>query len=418
MRFTQLLTQTTKDISADEVSTNAQLLTRAGYIYKEMAGVYTYLPLGLRVLENIITIIREEMNAIGSQEVLMNALQRKELWEATDRWSDEASDVWFRSQLKNGTEIGLGWTHEEQVTDIMRQHIKSYKDLPRYAYQFQTKFRNETRAKSGIMRTREFIMKDLYSFSRTQEEHDAFYELVKEAYFKVFTRCGIGEQTYLTFASGGAFSQFSHEFQTITDAGEDIIYINDEKRLAVNEEVCTEDVLGELGITRDSLREAKAAEVGNIFTLGTRFSEPLRLSYKDEEGKEQPVLMGSYGIGPGRLMGVIVELLSDEHGIVWPKSVAPYQIHIVSLGADMAITEKTDALYHSLMRSGIDVIYDDRDEGAGTKLKDADLIGVPTRIALGGKSLEKGVFEVTDRATGETLEIPLGEIEKYLETHV
>ena len=305
MRSTELFTKTKKQAPADEVSKNAQLLIRAGYIHKEMAGVYTFLPMGLRVLENICQVIREEMNAIGGQELKMTTLQDPEIWQATDRWDDEKVDVWFKTKLKNGSEIGLGPTHEEPLIRAVKPYISSYKDLPFLAYQIQTKFRNETRAKSGVMRGREFLMKDLYSFARTEEEHDELYEKIKQAYFKVYKRLGVGEQTFLTFASGGMFSQFSHEFQTVCEAGEDTIYLDRKKGIAINEEVNDDKVLAELGVKREDLEEVRAAEVGNIFTLKDKFSKPLGLNYLDENNQEMDVLMGCYGIGPSRLVGVI-----------------------------------------------------------------------------------------------------------------
>ncbi len=403
MKQSHLFTKTTKNISQDEVSNNAQLLMRAGFIHKEMAGVYTFLPLGYKVLQNIIEIIREEMNAIGGQEILMNGLQRKELWEATDRWSDEASDVWFKTQLKNGSEVGLGWTHEEQITDIMKQYIHSHKDLPKCSYQFQTKFRNETRAKSGIMRTREFIMKDLYSFCKNKEEQERVYEEVKQAYHRIFERCGIGHLTYLTFASGGAFSKFSHEFQTITEAGEDVIYIDEEKGIAINEEVMIDEVLNDLGVEREKLIEKKASEVGNIFNLGTRFSNLLKLTYTDEVGVLQDVVMGSYGIGPARVMGVIAEVLSDEQGLVWPEKIAPFQVHLVLLGNEETVRSQAEGTYEVMKKAGLSVLFDDRDESPGVKLKDADLMGMPYRVVIGAKSLEKGGYEVKKRNENDIL---------------
>jgi prolyl-tRNA synthetase len=307
LRQSQLFTKTRKEAPSDEVSKNAQLLIRAGYIHKEMAGVYTFLPLGLRVLEKINTIIREEMNAIGGQELTMPSLQDPEVWKKTDRWNDELVDVWFKSKLAAGGEIGFGWTHEEVVTNLMTQYVSSYKDLPRYVYQIQNKFRNEVRAKSGIMRTREFLMKDLYSFARTEAEHTAFYEACADAYVRVYNRIGIGHKTYKAFASGGAFSKYSHEFQTLADAGEDIVYVSEEKGVAINSEVLADADLSELGVTREELVEKKSIEVGNIFSLGTKFSSAFGLTYKDEAGNDQPVIMGCYGIGISRTMGVIAE---------------------------------------------------------------------------------------------------------------
>ncbi len=402
MRQSQLFTKTRKEAPTDEVAKNAQLLIRAGYIYKNMAGAYSFLPLGLRVIERINGIIREEMNAIGGQELHMPSLQDSELWEKSDRWSDEKVDVWFKSELKAGGIVGLAWTHEEVITNLMRQYVSSYKDLPLYAYQIQTKFRNEMRAKSGIMRTREFWMKDLYSFSATEEQHQAFYDTCADAYMKIFNRIGIGDKTYKTFASGGAFTKFSHEFQTLAEAGEDVVFVNEEKGIAVNEEVLADADLSELGVTREELEQRKSIEVGNIFSLGTKFSEALGLTFKDETGAEQPVIMGSYGIGPARAMGTVVDLLSDEKGIVWPESIAPFVVHLVGLNSDDAeIKDWTDALYNNLVSQGVSVLYDDRDLRPGEKFAESDLIGIPYRIVASKKAKEAGVYELVERKTGE-----------------
>lgn len=402
MRQSQLFTKTRKEAPADEVSKNAQLLIRGGYIHKEMAGVYSYLPLGLRVLNNLIGIIREEMNRAGGQEILMSSLQDPELWKKTGRWSEENVDVWFKSELKAGGEVGFGWTHEEDVTAIAKNYISSYRDLPFSAYQFQNKFRNETRAKSGIMRTREFIMKDLYSFARTNEEHQEVYEGIARAYDRVYERAGIGPMTYRTFASGGAFAKYSHEYQTLCDAGEDVIYVHEGKRIAVNKEVLEDSVLRDLGVTKDELVERKAIEVGNIFSLGTRFSDALSLTYTDEKGSDVPVIMGCYGIGPGRLMGTIVELLSDEKGIVWPREVAPFKVHLLNLSRDEHVTTAADNLYAELQNRGIEVLYDDRNQRAGEKFADADLLGMPLRVVLSDKNPgDKKLYEVTDRKSGD-----------------
>ncbi len=401
MRQSQLFTKTRREAPKDEQARNAELLIRAGFVHKELAGVYTYLPLGLRTLNNIIRIIREEMNAIGGQELSMTALQDKETWQKTDRWDDAKMDNWFKTEFKSGGETGLGITHEEPITRMMTEHIASYRDLPVYAYQFQTKFRNELRAKSGVMRGKEFLMKDLYSFSKDEEEHAAFFARAREAYLKVFTRMGIGENTYVTFASGGSFSQFSEEFQTVSEAGEDTIYVDEEKRLAVNKEVLTDEALATLGLSREKLVEKKAIEAGNIFNLGTRFSEALGLTYMNEAGESKPVVMGSYGIGPTRLMGIIAEALSDDKGLVWPKEVAPFQYHLVALGNDPEIIAIADSLYNELQKKGDIVLYDDRDARAGEKFADSDLIGIPTRIVVGKEALASGNFEVVDRRTGE-----------------
>lgn len=401
MRQTKLFTKTKKEAPADEVAKNAQLLMRAGYIYKNMAGVYSFLPLGLKVIENINRIIREEMNSVGGVELFMPSLQDPELWKKTDRWNDDKVDVWFKSSLQAGGEVGFGWTHEEVITDIMRQYVSSYKDLPFSAYQIQTKFRNEVRAKSGIMRTREFWMKDLYSFSATEEQHDTFYKACAEAYMRIFNRIGIGDKTYMTFASGGAFSKFSHEFQTIAEAGEDIIYVSESKNIAVNKEVLADADLSELGVTIDELQEQKSIEVGNIFSLGTKFSEALSLTFKDESGENKPVIMGCYGIGPARAMGTVVDLLSDEKGIVWPESIAPFRVHLVGLNLeDSEIRDWADGIYSALSRQGVDVLYDDRDLRPGEKFADSDLLGIPYRVVVSRKSKESGSFEVVTRKTG------------------
>ncbi|NDE67998.1 prolyl-tRNA synthetase [bacterium] len=426
MRQSHLFTKTRKEAPKDEVSKNAQLLIRAGFVHKEMAGVYSFLPLGLRTLNKICDIIREEMNAIGGQELQLTALQDKKVWEASGRWDDALVDTWFKTKLKNDTELGLGFTHEEPLTQLMKSYIRSTHDLPVYAYQIQTKFRNESRAKSGIMRGREFLMKDLYSFSRTAEEHAAFYEKSKQAYMNIFRRVGLGDRTFITFASGGSFAKYSHEFQTVSDAGEDIIYIDEKKNVAINKEIMddkasADQVIAELGVDRSALVEKKAVEVGNIFSLGTRFSVPLELNYLDASGKNNPVIMGSYGIGPSRLMGVIAELLSDEKGIVWPKAVAPFSVHLIALLDKEGQKDKTagkvataaDKLYADLTAAGIDVLYDDRDHRAGEKFADSDLIGIPTRIVISEKTLAATggeSVEMKDRKTGEVSIIPLEKV--------
>lgn len=408
MRMSQLFTKTRKSAPADEVSKNAQLLIRAGFIHKEMAGAYVFLPMGLRVFNKIVHIIREEMNAVGGQEIAMTALQRPEVWQASGRWDDAVVDVWFKTKLANGHELGLANTHEEALTDLVTQFISSYRDLPIYPYQFQTKFRNELRAKSGIMRGREFVMKDLYSFSVSREQHDAFYEQITESYLRIFERLGIGDITFKTFASGGSFSKFSHEFQTICEAGEDIAYLDRDQQLAINEEVYTDDVLAELGVEKDKLERVKVAEVGNIFTLGTKYSEALNLNFTNEQGAQEPVFMGSYGIGPGRTMGVIVETFADEKGLVWPEEIAPYSHHIVRIGDSSDVVAAADSLYDKLTAAGKEPLYDDRNERVGTMLADADLIGVPQRIVISEKSLQAGGAEVKLRtqpeATIESLE--------------
>lgn len=399
MRVTKLFTKTSKNAPADEVAKNAQLLIRAGYIYKVMAGVYAYTPLGLRVIENIKQIVREEMNAIGGQELIMTNLQPKEDWEITTRWDDSVVDIWFKTKLKDDTEVGLAWSHEEAIMTMMKNYIKSYKDLPANVYQFQTKLRNEVRAKSGIMRGREFVMKDMYSLSKDADQHEAFYQATITAYKKIYDRLGLGKDTYVTFASGGAFTQFSHEFQTICEAGEDVIYVNREKGIAVNEEVLNDETLTTLGVTRDELTETKSAEVGNIFNFGTDKSEQMGIYYTDENDQKVPIFLGSYGIGITRVMGVIVEKFADDKGIVWPENVAPFKVYLVSIGD---VAEQADALYEQLTTAGIEVLYDDRDERAGAKFADAELLGIPYRVTVSQRLVADQKFEFTPRTGGES----------------
>lgn len=397
MKRSELFTKTLREAPADEVSKNAQLLIRAGFVYKEMAGAYAYLPLGLRVVEKIKQIVREEMNAIGSNELIMTALQRKEVWEKTTRWSDDVVDIWFKTHLKDDTEVGLGWSHEEPIVEMMKQYIHSYKDLPASLYQFQTKMRNELRAKSGVMRGREFVMKDMYSFHATAEDLEQYYQRSIEAYTRVFDRLGIGNDTYVTFASGGAFTKFSHEFQTICDAGEDVIYLHRGKNIAVNEEVLDEAVK-ELGIHPDELEKVKTAEVGNIFNFGTQKTDEMGLYYADADDKQQSLYIGSYGIGITRVIGVIAEKMSDDKGLVWPENIAPFQVYLISIGD---VDEQAEKLYNSLNEKGVDVLWDDRSVRPGEKFADADLIGIPWRVVVSEKTLTENKVELKSRTSDE-----------------
>lgn len=415
MRRSQLFVRTQKNAPADEVAKNAQLLIRAGYVYKVMAGVYAYTPLGLRVLEKIKQIVREEMDAIGGQELIMTALQRRDTWDTTGRWDDETVDIWFKTELKDKTELGLAWSHEEAIIEMMKQHIKSYKDLPQNVYQFQTKFRNELRSKSGIMRGREFVMKDMYSCSFDAEQHEKFYQATIDAYMRVFNRLGIGEETYVTFASGGAFTQFSHEFQTICDAGEDIVYLHREKNIAVNEEVLNEESLRELGVSREELEEVKTAEVGNIFNFGTSKSEETDFAFTNEKGEKQYVHLGSYGIGITRAMGVVAEKMSDEHGLVWHANIAPYHVYLATIGD---VQEQAEKLLAELEQAGIEVLYDDRDERPGEKFADADLMGIPYRIVISQRTLESESVEVKVRISGDVQIVPLDKIVTNVTTNM
>jgi prolyl-tRNA synthetase len=402
MKQGSIFTKTRREAPKDETSKSAQLLIRAGFIHKEMAGVYTMLPFGFRVLKKIENIIREEMNMLNASELNMTALQDPEIWKKTDRWE---MDNWFKTKLKNDSELGLGTTHEEPITNLMKDHINSYKDLPVYTYQFQTKFRNELRAKSGIMRGREFLMKDLYSFSINKEEHDIFYEKAKQAYFNIFKKVGLGDITYLTFASGGVFSKYSHEFQTICDAGEDLIYLDEKSGLAVNKEVLNDDVLADLKLNKENLVEKKAIEVGNIFTLATKFSEPLELLVDNPGGTKTPVFMGSYGIGLGRVMGTVAEVFADEKGLNWPINIAPFDVHVLNLSAnDDACVEQTEKIYKTLTENNIETLVDDRDVSGGVKFADSDLIGIPYKIIIGKNSLKLESGKVFYRKNKEILE--------------
>ena len=399
MRLTQNFTKTLREAPADEVALNARLLIRAGFVYKVMAGVYAYTPLGLRVLENIKQIVREEMNAIGSQELVMTSLQRQETWEETGRWSDEAVDVWFKTALQDGTKLGLAWSHEEAILEMMRGYVHSYKDLPISVYQFQNKLRNELRAKSGIMRGREFVMKDMYSLHASAEDCDAYYEKVIEAYKRVYDRLGLGDSTFVTFASGGAFTKFSHEFQTICSAGEDTLYVNDDHTVAVNEEVL-DDAATELGIDKNSLKPIVSAEVGNIFKFGTEKAEKMKIDFTGVDGEQYPVYLASYGVGITRVMGVVVEKFADDKGIIWPENIAPAKVYLVQIGKESVAL--ADELYSELQTKGIETIYDDRDERPGAKFADSELMGIPYRVTVSDRLLADAKFEFTVRATGAT----------------
>lgn len=398
MKQSQLFVKTIKETPKDETSFNAQILIRAGFIDKVGAGVYTFLPFGLRVLHKINNIIREEMDAIGGQEVLMTALTPKEVWQATNRW--ENFDALFKLKGNDEKEYALGATHEEIVTPLAKKYVSSYKELPKAIYQIQVKFRNEKRAKAGLLRGREFFMKDMYSFHPDQDSLDKYYDEVKAAYFRIYERLGLKDLTYLTYSSGGAFSKYSHEFQTLIDAGEDHIYICPKCKIAVNREIIEEQkscpVCGNTDLT-----EAKAIEVGNIFKLGTKFSNAFEMKYMDAAGVAREVIMGCYGMGPSRILGTIVEVFKDEKGIVWPASVSPFKVHLLSLKENAA----AEKIYQELLQNNIEVLYDDREEvGAGEKFADADLIGCPYRLVVSAKTLAAGGAELKARS-GDQMEI-------------
>jgi len=409
MRISKLFTKTIRETPTDDPSINAQYLTRGGFIYKNSAGIYTFLPLGWRVIEKIAQIIREEMNAIGGQEMFMSALVDKKFMEPTGRWD---LDVGFfaKGQTDKEANFVLGWSHEDMLTAIATRYINSYKDLPVYAYQIQTKFRNEARPKSGLLRVREFIMKDLYSFHATEEDLMRYYDEVKEAYFKIFSRCGL--KTVYTLAAGGVFTiSNTHEFQVLADVGEDTIYVCSECDYAEN---------GEISKLRQSvtcpkcggvINEEKGIEVGNIFPLGTKYSKPLKLEYTDEKGSKKFVVMGSYGIGLGRLMATAVEVSHDDKGIIWPESISPFKVHIVSLNSN----NESDKIYDELVKNSIEVLYDDRDDkSAGEKFADADLIGCPVRLVVSEKTLAKDSVELKMRNSDETELVKIKDLVKQL----
>jgi prolyl-tRNA synthetase len=344
----------------------------------------------------------------------MSSLQPKELWESTGRWDDEVVDVWFKSKLKSGTEVGFGWSHEEPITKMMKRFLISYRDFPAYAYQFQTKLRNELRAKSGIMRGREFVMKDLYSYDTDEKRHLAFYDSVKVAYMNVFKRLGLGDITFITFAAGGAFTKFSHEFQTITDAGEDYIYVNREKGVAINEEVFNDEVLAELGVSKSEMVKVKSAEVGNIFNFGTAKCDDMNFFVTDEQGEQVSIYLGSYGIGVTRLMGVVAEHFADERGMVWPESIAPFRVHLLVLGLESTVCSTADKIYDDLVSQNIEVLFDDRDLRAGEKFADSDLLGIPWRVVVSEKSLASGGVEIKKRNSTESEIIKIEELEEKI----
>ncbi|MCA9334567.1 prolyl-tRNA synthetase [Candidatus Saccharibacteria bacterium] len=410
MRLSRLFTRTSKTVPADEVAKNAQLLIQAGFIHKEMAGVYAYLPLGVKVLEKIKHIVRQEMNSIGGQEVVMTTLQPRDIWEKTDRWDDKKVDNWFKTKLANGTELGVGLTHEEPIVDAVGSYVNSYKDLPFYVFQIGNKFRNELRAKSGLLRGREFVMKDMYSFARTQEEHEEMYEKAVEAYHRVYSRLGLGEITYRTYADGGIFTpRFSDEFQTLSEVGEDTIFVDEAKKIAVNEEIMTDENLEKIGLNRDDLVERRGVEVGNTFHLETKYTDALGVQFVDENGEKQSMIMGCYGIGVSRLMGVIAEHFSDDRGLVWPEEIAPAKVYLVRIGGEGAIS-CADALYDELISNGVEVVYDDRDERPGAKFADSELMGIPYRVTVSDRLVDAGKYELKPRSEGDVIELTHDEL--------
>ncbi len=420
MKLSKLFTKTVREAPADETAKNAQLLIRGGFVFKNSAGVYSFLPLGWKVAQKIINIVREEMNAIDGQEIFMPALVEKKYMEPTGRWE---LDVGFyvdsslskasgkdRSLASGKDNFVLGWSHEEVLTSIAAKYISSYKDLPFSAYQIQTKFRHEARAKSGLLRGREFMMKDLYSFHASEDDLDKYYEKAAKAYHKVFERCGL--KAIYTLATGGVFTdKFTHEFQVVSDIGEDTIYVCDKCEYSENKEIAKLKDGDKCPKCDGNISEKKSIEIGNIFNNGTKYSEALGLNFTDEKGDKHPVVMGAYGIGISRLMATIVEIHNDEKGILWPENVAPCKVHLVSLGQN----KEADKIYDDLQKSGTDVLYDDRDDKtAGEKFADADLIGCPVRIVVSKKTLEKDSVELKLRNEKDFKLIKLTEISQVV----
>jgi len=415
MRQSKLFYKTEKEISKDVEAVSHKLLLRAGFVDQLMAGVYTFLPLGFRVLKKIENIIRKNMaeSPLDGQEILMPCLNPKENWQKTGRWDN--FDVLFK--LKAGDkEYTLAPTHEEVISPLARRFVFSYKDLPFYLFQIQTKFRNEARVKSGILRTREFLMKDLYSFHAEEGDLDDYYLKVANVYLRIYSECGIGKETYQTLASGGTFSKYSHEFQTVTESGEDVIHICEECGIAVNDDIKKENnVCPNFPCRSEKFRKAKAVEVGNIFKLGTKYSLPFGLKFRAKDGIEHPVIMGCYGIGLGRLMGAVVEVNNDEKGIIWPKNVAPFQAHLIPIENNQKIIKTAEKLYQILQKEKIEVLYDDRkDKTAGEKFAEADLIGIPYRIVVSDKTAAKNSVEIKERGKKEIKLVKISSLPSFL----
>jgi prolyl-tRNA synthetase len=409
MLQSKLFYKTNKNKSADAQSVSHDLLIRAGYIDQLMSGVYSYLPLGYRVLKNIENIIRRNMELVDGQELLLPVLQPKENWVKTDRINIE-KEILFLMKGNGDKEYVLGPTHEEVVTPLAKKMIFSYRDLPLYVFQIQDKLRDELRPKSGLLRVKEFIMKDLYSFHATQKDLEEYYERVAKAYVNIYKECGIGKTTYRTFASGGSFSKYSDEFQTITNAGEDLIYICTKCSLAFNKEIKAE-VPKCTKCGNDQFEEKKAVEVGNIFKMGTRYSAPFDLKFTDRDAVDKPVLMGCYGIGLGRLMAAIVESFNDDKGIIWPKSVAPFLVHLIGIENNPKVKKAAQKLYTDCTKNGIQVLYDDREnKTAGEKFGESDLLGIPYRIVISERTLAENSVEIKERSKEKGKLVKLNQI--------
>jgi len=399
MRQSELFTKTSRQFPKDEASISAQLLERAGFVYKNSAGVYSFLPLGWRVVKKIAQIISEEMAAIGGQEVFLPALVERRYLDKTGRWQ---VDIGFEVKDKRTGEsrFVLGWTHEEVAAEIASRHISSYKDLPVAVYQIQTKFRNEPRAKSGLLRTREFLMKDLYSFHASEKDFERYYQNVKRAYQKIFKRVGL--KAIYTLAGGGTFTaSATHEFQVIAPVGEDTIFVCPKCDYAENGEISKLQPGSHCPKCRGTVQRYNAIEVGNIFPLGTKYSQAFNLQFLDKSGRKNYLVMGSYGIGLGRVMAAAVEVSHDERGIIWPETIAPFPVHLLKLSP----SPLADKVYRELAARGISVLYDDRPVSAGEKLVDADLLGIPYRLVVSGKTGSKVEFKPRNSSRAKLLSL-------------
>jgi prolyl-tRNA synthetase len=405
MRQSILFPKTLKEAPKDAESINHKLLVRAGFIDQLMTGSWTLLPMGIKVINKINNIIREEMSLIGANEVLMPLMHPKSIWNETGRW-DSAKEVMYKLKDTRDKEFALSFTHEEIVLDLIRKSLKTYKDLPIALYHFSTKFRNELRAKSGILRGREFLMKDLYSVHATEEDFWNFYEKVKKAYSRIFSR--IGFEFRVTEAAGGVFTQnVTHEFQVISKAGEDTIYYCDNCDWGQNKEIFKVkkgDICPKC--KKGKILEAKSIEVGNIFPFGTWYSERMKVYFTDKDGGKKPVYFGSYGIGTTRLIGTWVEVSHDNKGIIWNKEISPFNVHLIGLD------NKGENIYKKLEEKKIDVLFDDRKVSAGEKFSDADLIGIPVRLVTSSKT--KDLVEYKERKSEKIEILPLEEILKRL----
>lgn len=418
MRMSNLFTKTSKSFPKDEQSVSAQLLIKAGYIDKVSAGVYTLLPLGYKVASKIIAVIRNEMESIGGQEIYMPGLVPKENWEKTGRWSD--LDVLFKLKGRDEKEYGLGASHEEIISPLAKKFTLSYKDLPFAVFQIQNKFRNELRAKSGVLRTREFLMKDLYSFHADEADLNEFYDKATRSYWNIFENLGIKNKTHFVYASGGTFAKYSHEFQTETEAGEDEIYICKSCQMGINKEILPSKGGGEFSAKggpgslwkcpecgKNEYELKKAIEIGNIFKLKTKYSEPFDLRFVNKNGESKPVLMGCYGIGIQRLMGAVAEIHHDEKGLIWPRSIAPFGVYLIRIkNEELRIKVFADEMYSKLQKAGVEVLYDDRDDvSTGEKFADADLLGMPYRVVVSEKTGDKVELKKRDSDRIELIDI-------------